>query len=221
MYEVCIAIFCLLCSEGKIVNLHPPLESDTKKQRPFYSKRKWFSRVKPLRSWEQQPGDGVQESSDNQTNNGETSNEGNSEVTVKIRQKNRKPQNRGGRQGHNPKENEDNENIPPKVKKPKKSQDGYSLCVSNIEKTVRVSDLKMALREQGIRPNFIVWKGYKGFCYLHYIKKKNPQYQESFAIDNVIEKIQAIKINPTEDVNLDVKVMNPITRIETVNVTSV
>lgn len=121
-----------------------------------------------------------------------------------------------------PQRGENNENLPPKPKKPRKNHDGYSLCVSNIGRTVRVRELKDALAEKGIRPNFIVWKGFRGCCYLHYTtKKKNPEDQDAFAIDNIIEKIQALKINPTEDQSLDVKVMDPITRIETVNVTSV
>lgn len=122
-------------------------------------------------------------------------------------------------------QNEKGENIvntAPKFFKKKKYQDGYSLRVSNIEKTVRARDFKNALGEKGVLPNSVVWRGYRGFCDLYYsTKKMDPENREDFSIDNLIETIQGIKINPTSEQDLDVVVMDPITRIETVNVTSV
>lgn len=101
----------------------------------------------------------------------------------------------------------------------------FSLMVSNIEKTVRVRDLKNALNEKGIKPNDITWRGYKGFCYLHYAKA-NPKTMKNnespIVVDNVIEILQNMKISPDSDTNLSVKVMEPqISRIETTDVTAV
>nr|XP_023028996.1 methenyltetrahydrofolate synthase domain-containing protein [Leptinotarsa decemlineata] len=97
----------------------------------------------------------------------------------------------------------------------------YSLRVSNIQRNVRVSELKNALREKGIKPCNISWKGNQGYCFLHYSKKQNIAVEGSDAINNVIEMIQELKLNSDTDKNLSVKVMEPITRIETVNVTAV
>lgn len=95
--------------------------------------------------------------------------------------------------------------------------------VSNIEKTVRVRDLKKALNDHGVKPNDITWHGYKGFCYLHYAKPNNKSVEVEeppFVVDNVIEILQNLKISPDSERNLDVKVMGP-SRIETTDVTAV
>lgn len=106
--------------------------------------------------------------------------------------------------------------------------------VSNIEKTVRVRDLKKVLNDHGVKPSDITWHGYRGFCYLHYAKPNQPktvQNDESsssslpqpppFVVDNVIEILQNLKITPDSERNLDVKVMGPVSRIETTDVTAV
>lgn len=98
--------------------------------------------------------------------------------------------------------------------------------VSNIEKSVRVRDLKNALSENGIKPSEITWRGYKGVCYLHYSKTNNlPKVENEQPsvgnVDNVIEILQNMKITPTSNPNLSVKVMDPISRIETTDVTAV
>lgn len=111
-----------------------------------------------------------------------------------------------------------------KLYRKSKPQIDFSLMVSNIEKTVRVRDLKNALNERGIKPNDITWRGYKGFCYLHYAKS-NPKAvkteQPPIIVDNVIEILQNLKITPDSETNLSVKVMEPISRIETTDVTAV
>ena len=98
----------------------------------------------------------------------------------------------------------------------------FSLMVSNIEKSVRVRDLKNALIEKGIKPNDITWRGYRGFCYLHYAKPnaKNETI-EPRQVDNVIGILQNMKISPDSEINLNVKVMERISRIETTDVTAV
>ncbi|KAK4875414.1 hypothetical protein RN001_011836 [Aquatica leii] len=98
----------------------------------------------------------------------------------------------------------------------------FSLMVSNIEKTVRVRDLKNALIERGIKPNDITWRGYKGFCYLHYAKPNSKTKTiEPHQVDSVIEILQNMKISPDSELHLSVKVMEPISRIETTDVTAV
>lgn len=98
----------------------------------------------------------------------------------------------------------------------------FSLMVSNIEKSVRVRDLKNALIERGIKPNDITWRGYKGFCYLHYAKPNSrAKTIEPHQVDSVIEILQNMKISPDSETLLSVKVMEPISRIETTDVTAV
>lgn len=95
----------------------------------------------------------------------------------------------------------------------------YSLLVSNIHKDVRLGQLKAVLTDNGIRPTNITWRGYKGFCYLHYartVKKEDDQEVEEkpLAADFVIEILSKLKLSPDSTPDLDVKVMEP-TRIET------
>lgn len=98
----------------------------------------------------------------------------------------------------------------------------FSLIVSNIEKTVRIRELKNALIEKGIKPNDITWRGYRGFCYLHYAKPKSrAKSEESRQVDSVIEILQNMKISPHPETNLSVEVMDPISRIETTDITAV
>lgn len=120
---------------------------------------------------------------------------------------------------------EDIENVPPTIKKPKKKNNGYSLIVSNIHREIKCQVLRNVLIEKGIKPNYITWKGFHGYCLLHYMKK-NIKTDENgqkvpLSIDNVIELIQDININPDPSQKLTVKVKEPITRIETLDVTSV
>lgn len=105
----------------------------------------------------------------------------------------------------------------------------FSLMISNIQRNVRVRDLKTALNKEGVKPNEIEWKGYKGVCFLHYAKPKPKPETETetkppVAVDNVIQILQNLKLNPEaeeEQQQLEVKVMEPISRIETTNITAV
>ncbi|XP_057664904.1 methenyltetrahydrofolate synthase domain-containing protein [Diorhabda carinulata] len=99
----------------------------------------------------------------------------------------------------------------------------YSLKVTNINKKMRTRDFVKALKERNIKPRCITWKGKRGVCYLHYVKKDRKKDEDvSDAINDVIEIIQDLKLDPDEpDKNLNVKVVEPITRIETVDVTAV
>lgn len=103
----------------------------------------------------------------------------------------------------------------------------FSLEVSNIDRNVRVRHLKDALIGHGIKPSNITWRGYRGCCYLYYAKptKKESDSEDtaapSFAVDNVIEILQTLKLNEESTTNLKVKVMENVTRIETTDVTAV
>lgn len=95
----------------------------------------------------------------------------------------------------------------------------YSLIVSNINKNVRLRQLKDALIDNGIRPSNITWRGYKGFCYLHYAKSLKQEAdelveQKPLGVDSVIEILQKLRLTPESSTHLKVKVMQP-TRIET------
>ncbi|XP_050498791.1 uncharacterized protein LOC126879643 [Diabrotica virgifera virgifera] len=119
---------------------------------------------------------------------------------------------------------ENAENIAQKKhKKKKRKQIDYSLRVSNINKSLRPKEFKELLKERGIKPTNITWRGYRGICFLHYAKKNyKKENDDSDAINSVIEIIQELKLNPTKpEENLNVEVMEPITRIETVDVTAV
>ncbi|KAL0860946.1 hypothetical protein ABMA27_009478 [Loxostege sticticalis] len=53
----------------------------------------------------------------------------------------------------------------------------FSVKISNISPNTRVRDLKQALSERGVKPQIMVWKGFRGFCYLHFFKS-GPQKGE-------------------------------------------
>ncbi|XP_060806954.1 methenyltetrahydrofolate synthase domain-containing protein isoform X2 [Amyelois transitella] len=64
-------------------------------------------------------------------------------------------------------------------KRPKPVID-FSVKISNIGPNTRVRDLKQALSERGVKPQVMVWKGFRGFCYLHFFKP-GPQKGEGDA----------------------------------------
>lgn len=99
----------------------------------------------------------------------------------------------------------------------------YSLKVTNINKNMRTRDFVKVLKERNIKPRSITWKGNRGVCILHYAKRDRKRDEDdSDAINDVIEKIQDLKLDPAEpEKNLNVEVVEPITRIETMDVTSV
>ncbi|XP_013165284.1 PREDICTED: methenyltetrahydrofolate synthase domain-containing protein, partial [Papilio xuthus] len=66
------------------------------------------------------------------------------------------------------KEGKDNEK-PRRPRRPRPDIE-FSVKISNISPTTRVRDLKQALSERGVKPQIMVWKGFRGFCYLHFFK---------------------------------------------------
>ncbi|XP_053619483.1 methenyltetrahydrofolate synthase domain-containing protein [Plodia interpunctella] len=66
-----------------------------------------------------------------------------------------------------------------RVRRPKRPKPviDFSVKISNISPNTRVRDLKQALSERGVKPQVMVWKGFRGFCYLHFFKP-GPQKGE-------------------------------------------
>lgn len=71
---------------------------------------------------------------------------------------------------------------------------------------MHVRDLKKALDERGVKPNEITWRGYRGFCYLHYAKANNGN-KTDVVVDDVIEILRTLKIGDDgAEAKLEVKV---------------
>ncbi|CAG4967651.1 unnamed protein product [Parnassius apollo] len=74
------------------------------------------------------------------------------------------------------KEKDVKEEKPRRPKRPRPVID-FSVKISNISPNTRVRDLKQALSERGVKPQVMVWKGFRGFCFLHFFKP-GPQKGE-------------------------------------------
>lgn len=115
----------------------------------------------------------------------------------------------------------------PSDQKPKKSfrrnkqPTDFSLMLGNIERNLRVRQLKDALNKEGIKPRDITWRGYRGFCFLHYAKPKKVEEKAPLVVENVVQILKNLKINPDSNSQFQVKVVEPISRIETANITAV
>ncbi|XP_023950619.1 methenyltetrahydrofolate synthase domain-containing protein [Bicyclus anynana] len=66
------------------------------------------------------------------------------------------------------------EDKPRRPRRPKPVID-FTVKISNISPSTRVRDLKQALSERGVKPQVMVWKGFRGFCYLHFFKPSPPK----------------------------------------------
>ncbi|XP_013142091.1 PREDICTED: methenyltetrahydrofolate synthase domain-containing protein [Papilio polytes] len=74
------------------------------------------------------------------------------------------------------------------------------VMISNISPTTRVRDLKQALSERGVKPQIMVWKGFRGFCYLHFFKPV-PQKGEgdsapAINMDSVLNALAEMSLGP-------------------------
>ncbi|KAG6449866.1 hypothetical protein O3G_MSEX006280 [Manduca sexta] len=78
--------------------------------------------------------------------------------------------------GKEPKEGKEGETKPRRPRRQRPVID-FSVKISNISPNTRVRDLKQALSERGVKPQIMVWKGFRGFCYLHFFKP-SPQKGE-------------------------------------------
>lgn len=85
---------------------------------------------------------------------------------------------------------------------------------------MRVRDMKEALAERGVKPRLITWRGFKGYCCLHF-SKSAVNTEDGHNVDNVIGMLQDLKITPQASKQLSIEVMRPISRIETTDVTAV
>lgn len=113
----------------------------------------------------------------------------------------------------------------------------YCVKISNIARNIRIKDLKAELRNRGVNPMFISWKGAYGKCYLHFGKR--PEIDSEAAIAEMLESLSNLSLtvqkgDSTKDVELRVELIKrPPTgtatdtgtgtesRIETTDVTSV
>ncbi|XP_050357530.1 methenyltetrahydrofolate synthase domain-containing protein isoform X5 [Nymphalis io] len=75
---------------------------------------------------------------------------------------------------------EGKEDKPRRPRRPKPVID-FSVKISNISPNTRVRDLKQALSERGVKPQVMIWKGFRGFCYLHFFKP-GPQKGEGDSV---------------------------------------
>ncbi|XP_073963668.1 methenyltetrahydrofolate synthase domain-containing protein lost [Choristoneura fumiferana] len=95
------------------------------------------------------------------------------------------------------KENKDGEQKPRRPKKQRPIID-FSVKISNISPNTRVRDLKQALSERGVKPQIMVWKGFRGYCYLHFFKP-GPQKGEgdssaTINLDSVISALAEMSV---------------------------
>lgn len=86
---------------------------------------------------------------------------------------------------------------PRRKQKPRQEID-FSVKISNISPSTRVRDLKQALTERGVKPQAMIWKGFRGYCYLHFFKA-GPQKGEgdtaaAGSIDQVIAQLQEMSV---------------------------
>lgn len=93
--------------------------------------------------------------------------------------------------------------------------------LSNISYSVRVRDLKNALLERGVKPNEIVWQGYRGICYLHFSKLRgeNISPDQPVQVDSIVANLQQLRIGDSTDII--VEPAKPISRIEVTDVSAV
>ncbi|CAH2059411.1 unnamed protein product, partial [Iphiclides podalirius] len=82
-----------------------------------------------------------------------------------------------GREGKEGKEGREGRDEKPRRPRRPRPVIDFSLKISNISPNTRVRDLKQALSERGVKPQIMVWKGFRGFCYLHFFKP-GPQKGE-------------------------------------------
>ncbi|KAF7384759.1 hypothetical protein HZH68_014371 [Vespula germanica] len=102
-----------------------------------------------------------------------------------------------------------------------KSNIDFSLKLSNISYGVRVRDLKNALLERGVKPNEIIWQGYRGICYLHFnkLRGENISPDQPVQVDSIVANLQQLRIGDSTDII--VEPAKPISRIEVTDVSAV
>ncbi|KAM3960643.1 methenyltetrahydrofolate synthase domain-containing protein lost [Aphomia sociella] len=91
---------------------------------------------------------------------------------------------------------------PRRLRRPRPVID-FSVKISNISPNTRVRDLKQALSERGVKPQVMVWKGFRGFCYLHFFKP-GPQKGEgdsapAASMDGVLAALAQMSLGGSGD----------------------
>ncbi|XP_072934875.1 methenyltetrahydrofolate synthase domain-containing protein [Epargyreus clarus] len=95
------------------------------------------------------------------------------------------------------KDKDGKEERPRRQKRPRPVID-FSVKISNISPNTRVRDLKQALFERGVKPQIMVWKGFRGFCYLHFFKpgpqKGEGDSQPTMNMDSVLTALAQMSV---------------------------
>ncbi|KAL4708514.1 hypothetical protein ACJJTC_014122 [Scirpophaga incertulas] len=104
------------------------------------------------------------------------------------------------------KEGKDKDGAETKQRRPKRPRPiiEFTVKISNISPNTRVRELKQALSERGVKPQIMTWKGFRGFCYLHFFKT-GPQKGEGdsaspeVSMDSVLSALAQMSLSGEGD----------------------
>lgn len=85
----------------------------------------------------------------------------------------------------------------PKPKSERRSKSDWDLCirVTNINRSMRIKELKQVLRDRDANPMFIKWNGFHGKCYLHFPKKPDMNDEEAGA--ELLKQLENLTVSVT------------------------
>lgn len=85
----------------------------------------------------------------------------------------------------------------PKPKSERRGKSDWDLCirVSNINRSMRIKELKQVLRDRDANPMFIKWNGFHGKCYLHFPKK--PDMNDDEAGAELLKQLENLTVTVT------------------------
>lgn len=85
----------------------------------------------------------------------------------------------------------------PKPRSERKGKSDWDLCirVSNINRSMRIKELKQVLRVRDLNPMFIKWNGFHGKCYLHFPKK--PDMNDDDAGAELLKQLENLTVTVT------------------------
>lgn len=84
-----------------------------------------------------------------------------------------------------------------KPKSERRGKSDWDLCirVSNINRSMRIKELKQVLRDRDANPMFIKWNGFHGKCYLHFPKK--PDMGDDEAGAELLKQLENLTVTVT------------------------
>lgn len=79
----------------------------------------------------------------------------------------------------------------------RRGKSDWDLCirVSNINRSMRIKELKQVLRVRECNPMFIKWNGFHGKCYLHFPKK--PDQNDDEAGEELLKQLENLTVTVT------------------------